>query len=172
MSNAETTVLQLLTFRLDEEIFAFDVAKVQEVLELLPITRVPRTPDFMRGVINNRGSVVPVVDLRLKFGLPRQDDSIDTCIIILEITSNSESAIIGSLVDGVEEVVELKSDEIQPPPKIGTRLETQYIRGMGKRGDSFIIILDSDTIFSVDQLTEVQAAGTEPDHIKTAGNAE
>jgi purine-binding chemotaxis protein CheW len=150
----ETT--QYLTFKLDEEIFALDIAKVREVLDYTTVTKVPRTPEFMRGVINLRGSVVPVVDMRLKFGMTKTDKTVNTCIIIVEITLAGETVVLGALADAVHEVIELEPGQIEPAPKIGTRLKTDFIRGMGKRGEHFIIILDIDRVFSADELSLVQ----------------
>jgi purine-binding chemotaxis protein CheW len=144
-----------LTFKLDNETFALQVAHVREVLDLSNITRVPRTPGFMRGVINLRGSVVPVVDMRKKFNLPEAEDTVDTCIIVVEVNLNDDLTVIGALADSVQEVFELASDQIEPPPSLGTRLDTDFIKGMGKQGDQFIIVLDLDRVFSVDELTMI-----------------
>jgi len=148
---------QYLTFTLDEELYALDIGKVREVLEFGAVTRVPRTPDFMRGVINLRGNVVPVVDLRLKFGMPRTERTINTCIIITEVTIDGETTVLGALADSVQEVLDLEPDQIDPPPRVGTRLDTSFIRGMGKRDESFIIILDIDRVFSAEELQMVGA---------------
>jgi purine-binding chemotaxis protein CheW len=154
----ETT--QYLTFKLDEEIFALDISKVREVLDFTTITKVPRTPAFMRGVINLRGSVVPVVDMRLKFGMPATEKTVNTCIIIVEISLDGETTVLGALADSVQEVMDLEPDQIEPAPKIGTRLRTDFIRGMGKRDSNFIMILDIDKVFSSDELATVEKAGT------------
>src|SRR5512134_1658617 len=114
-----TETSQYLTFTLDEELFALDIGKVREVLEFTSVTRVPRTPEFMRGVINLRGSVVPVVDLRLKFGLSRTESTIDTCVIITEVESGAEKTVLGALADSVQEVIELEPRNIEPPPRMG-----------------------------------------------------
>jgi len=151
----ETT--QYLTFKLDDEIFALDISKVREVLDFTTITRVPRTPEFMRGVINLRGSVVPVVDLRLKFGMTKTEKTVNTCIIITEVTVDNETTVLGALADSVQEVLDLGPDHIEPAPKIGTRLNTEFIKGMGKRDEHFIIILDIDKTFSTDELAMVQS---------------
>jgi purine-binding chemotaxis protein CheW len=155
----ETT--QYLTFKLHDEVFALDIGKVREVLDISTITKVPRTPEFMRGVINLRGSVVPVVDLRLKFGMSRTDRTVNTCIIIVEVTMDSETTILGALADSVQEVLDLGPDHIEPAPKIGTRLNTAFIKGMGKRDNKFIIILDIDKVFSTSELVLVQATQAE-----------
>jgi len=147
---------QYLTFKLDEEIFALDISKVREVLDFTTVTKVPRTPEFMRGVINLRGSVVPVVDLRLKFGMSRTEKTVNTCIIIVEVAVDEETTILGVLADSVQEVMDLGPEQIEPAPKIGTRLNTAFIKGMGKRDNKFIILLDIDKIFSTDELALVQ----------------
>ena len=152
----ETT--QYLTYKLDQETFALDISKVREVLDFTAITKVPRMPDFMRGVINLRGSVVPVVDLKLKFGMPRTETSVNTCIIISEVTVDGESAILGALADSVQEVMDLDAEHISAPPKIGTNLKTDFIKGMGRYNDQFIIILDIDKVFSVSELAQVQVS--------------
>lgn len=154
-----TETTQYLTFKLGEEVFALDISKVREVLDFTAITKVPRTPEFMRGVINLRGNVVPVVDMRLKFGMTMTEKTVNTCIIIVEISLDGDKTILGALADAVQEVLDLEPDKIEPAPKIGTRLRTEFIRGMGKRDDQFIIILDIDKVFSVDELSIVQDAG-------------
>lgn len=144
--------MQYLTFRLEDEVFALDITQVREVLDFTTVTKVPRTPDFMRGVINLRGSVVPVVDMRLKFGMSRTEQTVNTCIIIVEINLEGEKLVIGALADSVQEVIEIEPGQIEPPPRIGTRLNTEFIQGMGKRDEQFIIILDINKIFSTDEL--------------------
>ncbi|HLZ20160.1 MAG TPA: chemotaxis protein CheW [Smithellaceae bacterium] len=147
-----TEARQYLTFKMEEEIFALDVGKVREILDYTTITKVPQTPDYMKGVINLRGSVVPVVDMRLKFNMPAQDRTVDTCIIVVEITIEQEQTILGALVDSVQEVFELEPSQVEPAPRIGTKLNTDFILGMGKRDDSFVIILDIDRVFSSEEL--------------------
>lgn len=149
---------QYLTFTLAEEVFAVDIARVREVLEFTTVTRVPRTPDFMRGVINLRGGVVPVVDMRRKFGMPTAEQTVDTCIIIVEVATDDGVTVLGALADSVKEVMTLNPDQVEPPPKIGTRLRTEFIRGMGKHGEQFIIILDTDKVFSSEEIGQLQDA--------------
>ena len=153
-----TETVQYLTFKMAEEIFAFDVAKVREILELIPITKVPQTPEFMRGVINLRGSVVPVIDLRLNFGMQCTEDTVNTCIIVVEVNLNGEPIVLGVLADSVQEVVEMEPNLIEPPPKLGTRLKTEFIKGMGKVEDNFVMILDIDKVFSADELIDLQGS--------------
>ena len=157
MSTAELAVaIQYLTFKLADEVFAFDISKVREVLDFTTITRVPKMPDFLRGVINLRGNVVPVVDLRLKFGMPKTDKTVDTCVIITEVNVDGEQTILGALADSVQEVMDLDPDSIEAAPKIGTELNTEFIKGMGKHNERFIIILDIDKVFSTAELTLMQ----------------
>ena len=152
---------QYLTFQLEEEVFALDISRVREVLDFTKITKVPQTPDFMLGVINLRGSVMPVVDMRLKFGLSKAETTVNTCIIIVEVELDGEITMLGALVDSVQEVMELDADQIEPPPRIGTRLNTKFIKGMGKQDDRFIIIIEIDKVFSVEELAIAQEMGGE-----------
>jgi len=147
--------MQCLTFKLEEEIFALDISTVREVLDFTAITKVPRTPEFMRGVINLRGNVVPVIDMRQKFGMTKTENTVNTCIIIVEIHLDGETTVLGALADAVQEVIELGAGQIEPAPKIGTRLKTDFIQGMGKRDEGFIIILDIDRVFSANELSLV-----------------
>lgn len=156
-----TETTQYLTFKLGEEIFALDISKVREVLDFASITKVPRTPEYMRGVINLRGTVVPVVDMRLKFGMSKTEKTVNTCIIIVEVTLDGDTAVLGALADSVQEVIDLEPDHIEPSPRIGTRMRTEFIKGMGKRDDRFLIILDIDKVFSVDEITLVKDMGNE-----------
>lgn len=143
---------QFLTFTLGKEIFALDIGTVREVLELTSITKIPRTPKFMRGVINLRGHAVPVVDMRLKLGMSRGEDTVDTCIIIVEIEFEGEFTVMGALVDSVREVFEMMPDSIEPAPKMGAAINAEYIKGMGRQNEQFIIIIDINKIFSAEEL--------------------
>lgn len=160
MEASDKASKQYLTFRLAQETFAVDVARVREILDFITITKVPRTPDFMRGVINLRGSVVPVVDMKLKFGMEATEKTVDTCIVVLEVSIEGETTIVGALADSVEEVVELEPSQIEPPPRIGMQLNIEFISGMGKLGEEFVIILETDRIFSFDEAAALQEAGT------------
>jgi len=157
-----TECTQYLTFNLAEEVFALDIGKVREVLDFTTVTRVPQTPDFMRGVINLRGNVVPVVDMRRKFGLAATEKTVNTCVIITEVSVDGESTVLGCMADSVQEVLDLEPGQIEPPPRIGTKLNTNFIKGMGKRDEQFIMILDVDQVFSADELALVSDAGSEP----------
>jgi len=152
---------QYLTFKLNNEIFGVDVAQVREILDCVKITKVPQTPDFMCGVINLRGSVVSVVDMNLKFGMSKTEKTVNTCIVVVEVTIDGSTTVIGALVDSVQEVFEIEPQNIEPAPKIGTKLKTEFIKGMGKRDDDFIIILDIDLVFSTEELEIVKNTANE-----------
>lgn len=147
---------QYLTFKLDEEVFGLAINQVREVLDFTAVTKVPRTPEYMRGVINLRGSVVPVVDLHLKFNLAQTEKTVNTCIIIVEIEMDEDITVLGALADSVQEVLELEPEQIESVPKIGTKLNTEFIKGMGKQEDEFIILLDIDKVFSCEEIVQVQ----------------
>ena len=148
--------VQYLTFKLADETFALDVAKVREILECSTITKVPQTPDFMRGVITLRGSVVPVIDLNLKFGMMATGQTVNTCIIVVEVQLEDEIIVLGALADSVQEVIEMEPEQIEAAPHIGTRLNTDFIKGMGKHDGRFIMILDIDKLFTSEELEKVQ----------------
>jgi purine-binding chemotaxis protein CheW len=143
---------QYITFKLGDELFAIDVAQVREVLEVSQITRVPAAPACMRGVVNVRGQATPVVDLRLRFSLPQVADTVNTRIIVMELELDGERTVLGGIADSVHEVIELDAGNIEAPPRIAMRWRTDFIHGMGKRGDDFIIILDVNKVFSSDEL--------------------
>jgi purine-binding chemotaxis protein CheW len=165
MTMTETAAAkQYLTFKLGDEVFALDIARVREVLDFTTVTKVPLTPAFLRGVINLRGSVVPVADLRLKLGMTRTERSANTCVIIAEIDVDGETTLLGALADSVQEVLALNANEIRPAPRIGMRLNTECIRGMGYRDDRSIIVLEIDRVFSAGELSPAQLAPAELTH--------
>src|SRR6185437_476466 len=151
---------QYITFKLGDELFAIDVARVREVLEVSTITKVPTAPACMRGVVNVRGQATPVVDLRLRFGLPQATDTVHTRIIVMELELDGEATVLGGIADSVHEVIELEPGSINPPPRIAMRWRTDFIQGMGKRGDDFIIILDVNAVFSSEELAVVSETST------------
>ena len=148
-----------LTFRLAEEEYGLEILKVQEIIEMLEITRVPRVPDYVRGVINLRGKVIPIVDLRLKFGMPAQQTSRKTCIIVVRVQRGDSSVIMGIIVDEVSEVVEISAEEIESAPAFGTQMDTTFILGMAKTKDSVKILLDIDKVLSADEVDALARAG-------------
>lgn len=139
---------QLLTFILCNEVFALGIDTVREVLDGVEITQVPQSPAHLCGVINLRGSVVPVLEMRKKFGLSDRTANEQICIIILEVKFDDEHSLVGVIADSVCEVITLEENEINPAPRIGTALNTDFIRGMGKHNDKFITLLDIDRTFS------------------------
>lgn len=147
---------QYLTFKLQSEIYAFGILNVKEILEYGKITKVPMMPDFIQGVINLRGEVVPVVNLARRFGLKSSEITKRTCIVIIEIGAEETRQELGVMVDSVSEVLEIEGDQIRPAPGFGAKIRNDFIRGMGKLDDEFVIILDQDRVLSVDELAAVR----------------
>ena len=164
MSTVVTETAQYITFKLGEELFAINVGQVREVLEIAQITRVPTAPGYMRGVVNVRGRAIPVVDLRLKFGLPPVADTVNSRVVVMELDLDGETTVVGGIADSVHEVIELEPGQINPPPRIAMRWRTGLIQGMGRRGDQFIIILDINAVFSSDDLALVSEASETTAH--------
>jgi purine-binding chemotaxis protein CheW len=165
-TNAGSTLF--LTFRLGDELFALDVSKVREVLEQDTITGVPNALEFMRGVINVRGSVVPVIDLRAKFGMEDTEKTVHTRIVVMELELDGEKTVLGALADSVHEVIDLPAASIEPPPKIGNRWRTKFIQGIGRKNEEFILLLDIEKVFSVEELVSVQAHSAEEPQLQQA----
>ena len=163
---------QYLTFNLDGEAFATEIAKVREVLEYAQITPVPRSPEYMLGVINLRGNVVPIVDLRLQFDMETAAVDVNTCIIIIEIEIEGTSTVLGVLADQVQEVIELKPEQLELVPSLGTRVKNEFIHAMGKIEDRFIIVLDMQHVFSAIQLENVTSSAGLAANQDGKGNAD
>jgi purine-binding chemotaxis protein CheW len=159
---------QYLTFSLAGGEYAIAVLRVREIIEHETVTRVPSTPAFVRGVINLRGSVVAVVDLARKFGLPESPVTKRTCIIIVEVESESGRLVMGVLADAVDQVVEFRPGEIEAPPSFGTPVRVDYLQGLGKLGGEFVLILDTDRVLSASELSEI---ASEPEQAPAAGAA-
>lgn len=154
---------RFLTMTLGNELFAIDIFSVREILDYTDITRIPQTPDFMRGVVNVRGNAVPVVDLKMKFGLGQVEQTLNTRIVIVEIKRDDMVSVMGALADSVKEVLELETDRIDPPPRMGAAVRADFIRGIGKHGDRFILVLDVDKVFSSDEIMDIsQVLGEVP----------
>ncbi len=145
-----------LSFRLGDEVFAINVSRVLNILEMKPVTKVPRYADYLKGVINLRGSVLPEIDLRLKFGLPEKEITVDSSIIVCNIEKEGESIMLGILVDAVKEVLEIRNEDISPSPSIGTKYNAGFITGMWRVDDNFIMILDIDKVFSAEEITDLK----------------
>jgi purine-binding chemotaxis protein CheW len=156
METVTPTIESYLTFGLGNEIFATNVSKVLEILEIPKITKVPRSPAFMRGVINLRGSVLPVIDARSKFGLTETNDTVNSCIMVLEISMQEQNVKIGAVVDEVQEVIEITPVEILPAPSIGSKYRGEFIQGMVKANEQFIMVLDLDKVFSTEDASILQ----------------
>jgi len=154
---------QYLTFLLGGEMFAIAILNIKEIIEYGSLTEVPMMPNFIRGVINLRGSVVPVVDLSARFGRGKTEVSRRTCIVIIEVESADEKHDIGVMVDSVSEVLEIPRSEIEPPPAFGAKIRVDFMAGMGKVAGKFVIILNANKVLSVDELSMLgEAAGTVP----------
>ncbi len=143
---------QYLTFMLGGEAYAIGILAIKEIIEYGTLTEVPRMPSFIRGVINLRGAVVPVVDLSARFGKQATKITRRTCIVIIEITTNQETQDVGVMVDAVNAVLEIPSQEIEPPPSFGANIRTDFISGMGKVAGKFVIILNVQNVLSVDEI--------------------
>ncbi len=141
-----------LTFFLEDEEYGIGILKVKEIIGMMPITSVPRTPEFVKGVINLRGKVIPVVDLRLKFSMESIEYTDRTCIIVVEIDSNEITVLIGIVVDAVSEVLNIQESEIEETPQFGTSLNTDYILGMAKMEGGVKILLDIDRVLSAEEI--------------------
>ena len=147
-----------LTFSLANEEYGIGILKIKEIIGMMPVTTVPQTPEFVKGVINLRGKVIPVIDLRLRFGMDSINYTERTCIIVVEIDGASGTVQIGIVVDSVSEVLNIKADEIEDTPTFGTRLNTDYILGMAKMEGGVKILLDIDRVLSTDEIIELEKA--------------
>jgi purine-binding chemotaxis protein CheW len=147
-----------LTFSLAGEEYGIGILKIKEIIGLLPITRVPKTPAFVKGVINLRGKVIPIMDLRLRFGMESAQYNDRTCIIVVEMSSSKGIFMIGLIVDSVSEVLNIKQEDIEEAPSFGTRLDTAYILGMAKVGKGVKILLDIDRVLTDEELAQVRSA--------------
>lgn len=150
---------QYLTFMLQGEVFAIGILHIKEIIEYGKLTTVPMMPEFIRGVINLRGAVVPVVDLGSRFGRGRSEIDRRSCIVILELQAGGDTQVIGVVVDAVNEVLEIGDESITPPPAFGANIRTDFIQGMGRLEDGFVIILDVDNILSVEDLKTIGQVG-------------
>jgi purine-binding chemotaxis protein CheW len=152
------TIDSYLSFKLDDEFFAVDVKKVIEILEVPGITSIPLAPDYMAGIINLRGKVLPLIDTKVKFGLKPIEFTVDTCIIVIEIKVEGELLQIGTLVDSVLEVLDVPLSQIQPSPSIEAKYKLEFIKGMIRRDEDFIMLLNLDEVFSIQDVMYMQDA--------------
>jgi len=149
-----------LTFTLGGEIYGLEILKVQEIIGMMNVTHVPRTPEFIRGIVNLRGKVIPVIDLRTKFGLEAQEDTEKTVIIVVQVLLENQQVTMGTIVDEVFEVMDIGTEQIEPPPQLGTGVDTDFILGMGKVADKVVMLLDVNKVLTggdmkiLDQVTK------------------
>ena len=151
---------QYLTFMLSGEIFAIGILSIKEIIEYGNLTEVPRMPDFIRGVINLRGAVVPVIDLGSRFGKASSSVSRRTCIVIIEVQHEGEQQVVGGMVDAVNEVLDIPASEIEPAPSFGAKIRADFIRGMGKVDGKFVIILNVDHVLSLGEMSGLAGEGS------------
>ena len=151
-TKTKVTEGKFLTFVLNDEVYGIEILKVREIIGLMDVTSVPQTPDYMKGVINLRGKVIPVIDLRLKFSMPEEEHTQETCTIVVEVDNTS----IGIIVDKVSEVMEIKGDEIEAAPQFGQGIDTNFIMGLGKTKETIVILLDIAKVLSAEELAMVE----------------
>ena len=147
-----------LTFSLAGEEYGIGILKIKEIIGMMPVTKVPQTPEFVKGVINLRGKVIPVLDLRMRFGLDAADYTERTCIVVVEVAGQGHDILIGLVVDSVSEVLNIKADDIVDTPSLGTQVQTGFILGMAKMEGGVKILLDIDKVISSDTLTFLEEA--------------
>ncbi len=158
---APVDAMNALTIRLDDELFAVEAHHVREILELVPITEVPNAPEFVGGLINVRGRVVPLADLRVMFGMNRAEPDEDTRIVVMEVDMDGEPAIVGILADKVHDVTDIEAASIEEAPKVGMRWRPEFIKGIGKRNGGFIIIPNMERIFEISGARTAPVAASE-----------
>ena len=154
----ETRAGKYLTFKLADEDYGISLLKIREIIGMMPITSVPRTPDFVKGVINLRGKVIPVTDLRRRFNMPEREYNDRTCIIVVEVRGQETTVQMGIVVDAVTEVLPVRSEEIEPAPEFGTEVDTHYILGMANMDGTVKILLDIDRVLTAKGLAELDKA--------------
>ncbi|MGE0088215.1 MAG: chemotaxis protein CheW [Bacteroidales bacterium] len=151
-NDSQAKINSYLSFKLGDDEFAAHVSKVINILEMTKITQVPKSPEYMKGVINLRGAVLPIIDTRIKFGMTPTQFTQDTCIVVMEILMEKDTIQLGALVDSVLSVVEIEDSQIQPPPSLGSKYKSEFILGVAKVDEQFIMLLDMDKVFSTDEL--------------------
>lgn len=144
-----------LTFKLADEEYGLEILKVQEIIRMQTVTRVPRTPDYVRGVLNLRGKVIPVIDLRSKFGMDTQEDTDKTCIIVVQVENGDHRIVMGVIIDEVREVLDIAADSIEDTPSFGASINTEFIIGIGKVGESVKMLLDIDKVLTASEVAQI-----------------
>jgi purine-binding chemotaxis protein CheW len=165
MDKNDNKNISYLSFRLGEEIFALHVGKVYKILEVTPVTEVPRSPDYMKGVINLRGKILPVIDARMKFGMTPTEVTKATCFLVIDAEIGDETVTVSILVDEVKAVLKIEAAEILPPPSLGSRYKSNFIVGMTKVQDKFVMVLNIDAVLTSEDLIDMKAVN---EAIKTA----
>ncbi len=155
-----------LTFSLGEEFFAIDVVHVEKILEVQPVTKVPKSPDFMLGVFNLRGEVIPLIDTRLKFGMEATQITNATCVLVIIVDIEGESVKLGAMVDNVKEVVKIEKEQILPLPSIGKQNKAEFIKGVFRSENTFYLLLNADKIFSVEEVIDLKAENFDLEAVK------
>lgn len=158
-AGAKEDALQYLTFSLGDEVFAMDIRSVREIIQHGAMTVVPLMPEFVRGIINLRGAVVPVIDLQSRFGRARAQVGKKTCVVIFDVGAEGDKVELGLLVDSVSEVIDIAPSQIEPPPQFGTTIAREYIRGLGKVGSEFIVILEPERALNIDDMVALAEQG-------------
>jgi purine-binding chemotaxis protein CheW len=153
-----TGVDKNLTFRLADEVYGIGILKVQEIIGMMPVTRVPKMASYVRGVINLRGRIIPVIDLRQRFGLGVTEDTDVTCIIVVQVEGAERSVTVGVIVDEVQEVVDIPSDQIEPVPDLETAVDDSFVRGVGKLGQHVVLLLDIDQVLTASEFDAIERA--------------
>ena len=148
-----------LTFKLAEEEYGLEILKVQEIIRMQTVTRVPRTPEYVRGVLNLRGKVIPVIDLRCKFGMETQEDTDKTCIIVVQVSAGEHRIVMGVIIDEVREVLDITADCIEDTPSFGASINTEFIIGIGKVGDNVKMLLDIDKVLTASEVAQMASIG-------------
>lgn len=159
--DANMDIKSYLTFVLGEEVFACHVNKLLHILEIPYITDIPGSPPYMKGIINLRGKVLPVIDTKIKMGMPPTEFTKDTCIVVMDINLDNDSLLVGALVDSVQEVLEFDSDKMLPSPNLGSKYHSDFITGIVRRDEKFIMVLDIDMVFSLDEIDFLKATSGE-----------
>lgn len=161
-----------LTFRLADEEYGIEILKVQEIIGMMAVTQVPRTPSYVRGVINLRGKVIPIVDLRLKFSMESKEDTEKTCIIVVQVRGESGKVTMGFIVDEVCEVLDIGAEDIEESPRFGTGIDTTYILGLAKIKNNVKILVDINKVLAADEVDRLDQQGNSPDHTDECDNDE
>ncbi|NIA14837.1 MAG: chemotaxis protein CheW [Nitrospiraceae bacterium] len=156
--SAQKLAGKYLTFKLGDEVYGLEILKVQEIIGMMNVTAVPKTPEFVRGVINLRGKVIPVIDLRLKFQMETKEDTERTCIIVVQVACEEQTVTMGIIVDEVSEVLDVDASQIEPPPAMGAGTDSDFILGMGKVANKVVMLLDADRVLSTGEVAEVSGA--------------